>query len=348
MSEVVAPTADGVTGSTDTRGGLPTEPPPKQSSPVARLVRQASRWAVVVGFLAMVVLFSALRPETFLSLGTVKDVLGQAVVPIILVSGLTFVLVVGEFDLSFTAILGLCAAVVMTLMAEIGVPVIVSVVITLGVAAVSGLLVGLLVTLGRASSFIVTLAIGSVLTGLELAVSNNQNIFLNVPPAYSDFARREILGLHQPVWLMLVIAGLAAVLLHATRFGRHVRAIGGNPVAAYLGGVRVRRARVLCFLLVSVLAGVAAIVTTSKAASYFPNAAAGYLLNSYAAIFLGAAVGRESNFSLAGSAFGVVWLLTLQTGLTQLNQPTWLSSFIQGLVLAAAVLIASRGKRTAA
>lgn len=271
MSEVVAPTADGVTGSTGTRGGLPTEPPPKQSSPVARLVRQASRWAVVVGFLAMVVLFSALRPETFLSLGTVKDVLGQAVVPIILVSGLTFVLVVGEFDLSFTAILGLCAAVVMTLMAEIGVPVIVSVVITLGVAAVSGLLVGLLVTLGRASSFIVTLAIGSVLTGLELAVSNNQNIFLNVPPAYSDFARREILGLHQPVWLMLVIAGLAAVLLHATRFGRHVRAIGGNPVAAYLGGVRVRRARVLCFLLVSVLAGVAAIVTTSKAASYFPT-----------------------------------------------------------------------------
>jgi ribose transport system permease protein len=89
-------------------------------------------------------------------------------------------------------------------------------------------------------------------------------------------------------------------------------------------------------------------VLTSRASSYYPNAAGGFLLNTYAAAFLGAAAGRKAGFTVAGSALGVLWITVLQTGLTLNNAPAWTSSFIQGLVLAAAVLIASRGRRTAA
>lgn len=301
---------------------------------------------VIGGFALMVVIFGVLRPETFLQASTAKNVLDQSVVPVILAAGLTLVLVADEFDLSYTSTLGLGAAIVVKLMIS-GWGVAGSIVVTLLACAAVGLIVGVLVTLGRASSFIVTLAIGSAVTGLELASTGNQTIYEGIPSAYVSLTTDEFLGLRLPVWFALVVIILAVVLLHATRFGRQAKAIGGNASAAYLSGVRVRRIKIVCFVLVAVLSGCAAIVLTSRSASYYPNASSGLLLNTYAAAFLGAAIGSRSSFTVAGSAFGVVWITTLQTGLTLTYQPAWTSSLIQGVVLAAAVLIAARGKRTA-
>jgi ribose transport system permease protein len=210
-----------------------------------------------------------------------------------------------------------------------------------------GAVVGGLVTLGRASSFIVTLAVGSALTGLEQALTDNQTIYQGVPTAFGDVARVAFAGLRLPVWIAVAVVVGAAALLHATRFGRQARAVGGNAAAAYLAGVRVRRIKLVTFVMVAVLAGLAALILTSRASSYYPGASAGLLLNVYAAAFLGAAMGSQSNFTVAGSAFGVLWLLVLQTGMTLNDQPAWTSNLIQGVVLAVAVLIAARGRRAA-
>jgi ribose transport system permease protein len=311
----------------------------------SRFATLVGRWVVVGGFVAMVAIFGALEPATFLDWSTVKNLLDQAAVPVMLACGLTFVLVVGEFDLSYTATLGLAAGLTVTLMAHSGLGVGPAVLVTVAAAALVGLAVGLLVTVGGASSFIVTLAVGSAVTGLELALTDNKTIYQGIPGSFTDLASKEALGLHRPVWLALLVLVLAIVLLHATRFGRHARAVGGNPTAAYLAGVPVRRIRVLCFVLVAVLAGICAVILTSRAASYYPNASGSFLLNTYAAAFLGAAAGGRSGFTVAGSALGVLWITTLQTGLTLHNEPAWTSNFIQGLVLATAVLIAARGRR---
>lgn len=300
--------------------------------------------AVGVGFIVMVTVFGIMRPETFLTSSTLQDLLNQAAIPVILACGITFTMSVGEFDLSFTAVLGMAAAVVIVLMANRGYPILVSCLAALALALAVGLVIGLLVTFGKASSFIVTLALGSVLTGLEIMLTDNQSIYRNIPPSFSDFASNSVIGLKAPVWVTIAIVALAFVLLHATKFGRHVYAIGGNSKAAFLAGVRVRRVRVYCFILLAGLAGVAAIIATSKTASYYPNISGGLLLSTYAAVFLGAAMSTSNRFTVVGSALGVVWLLTLQTGLTQLNQPAWVSTLIQGLVLVTAVLIAARNR----
>jgi ribose/xylose/arabinose/galactoside ABC-type transport system permease subunit len=322
-------------------GSPAATPGPSTSHALARAVaRGISRWAVLGGFVVMVVVFSVLMPDTFLEANTVKTILDQAAVPLLLVCGLTFVLAVGEFDLSYTATIGLAGGLVAVLMRDQGLGVAPAIAVTLLAALGVGVVVGLLVTVGRASSFIVTLAIGSALTGFELALTDNTTIYQGIPASFGDIASREVLGLHAPVWIAAVVFAAFIVLLHGTRFGRHAKAVGGNAKAAYLAGVRVRRVRVICFALLAVLAGVCAIVLTSRAASYYPNSASGFLLNTYAAAFLGAAAGR-GGFTVAGSALGVLWLATLQTGLTLHNEPAWTSSVIQGFVLAGAVLLAT-------
>jgi ribose transport system permease protein len=318
---------------------------PLSPSRAARALSIVERSAVMGSFVIMVALFCIFASDTFPTSGTLKDVLDQCAVPVILVCGLTLVLAVGEFDLSYTATVGLSAGLTVVLLANHGWPVPLAIAAALAAALVIGLLVGLLVTVGHASSFIVTLAIGSAITGLELAVTGNKTIFQGIPNSYADLSTKSLLGFKSPVWLALIVMIGIAVLLHRTRFGRQAQAIGGNPTAAFLAGVRVRRIRVTVFTVTAVLAAVTGIILTSRAVSYYPNSSTGFLLNTYAAAFLGASVGRWRGFTVFGSAFGVLWLITLQTGLTQINAPTWMSSFIQGVVLAVAVLIASRGRR---
>jgi ribose transport system permease protein len=326
--------------------GAPEETPvPPAPARLTHVAQALTRWSVLIGYVVMVLIFAVLRPDTFLTTSTATNLLDQATIPMLLVCGLTFTLASGEFDLSFTAVLGLSAGVVIILMSKHDWPVALACLASLVIAGGLGLIVGLLVTVGRASSFIVTLAVSSVVAGLELALTDNKTIFENVPVAFTNLAQREVLGLHQSVWIMVFFVVISGVVLHATRLGRHVSAIGGNATAAFLAGIRVRRVRVICFVIIALLAGLAAILRTSTAGSYFPTSSAGYLLNSYAAVFLGAAAARSGRFTVLGSVFGVVWLLTLQTGLTQLNQPAWASTLLQGLILSIAVLLAARGRR---
>lgn len=330
-------------------GPAPSELPPGQGGGSTRdrlndVANALARWSVLIGYVVMVALFAALRPETFLTTSTATNLLDQATIPVVLVCGLTFILACGEFDLSFTAVLGLAAGVVIVLMSMHDVSVALACAAALLVSGALGLAVGLIVTVGRASSFIVTLAVSSIIAGLELALTDNQTIYENVPGAFTTIAQRDVLGLSQAVWIMLGLAIVSGVILHASRLGRHISAVGGNATAAFLAGIKVKRVRIVCFVVVAVLAGVAAILRTSTAGSYFPNSSAGFLLNCYAAVFLGAAAAKSGRFTIPGSVFGVIWLLTLQTGLTQLSQPAWASTLLQGLILTIAVLLA-RGRR---
>lgn len=312
------------------------------------IIGRLAPWSVVAGYVLMVGVFAILRPETFISAATLGNLLDQATIPVILACGLTMVVAAGEFDLSFTAVMGLTSGLVVTFLAHQGMAIPLALLLTVVIALVVGTVVGYIVAAGGANSFIVTLALSSVLVGIELGVTGNKAIFENIPNDFKALGRNEFLGLNQPVWLMLLVVAVSVVVLHFTRFGRHIYAVGGNSTAAYLAGVNVRRTIILTFVVVAILAVLAAFVRSTTSGSYFPNASAGYLLNTFAAVFLGAAATRSGRFTVLGSAFGVLWLLTLQTGLTQVNQPAWVSTLVQGAVLAAAVLLAARTKRRGA
>jgi ribose transport system permease protein len=125
-------------------------------------------------------------------------------------------------------------------------------------------------------------------------------------------------------------------------------AVGGNPEAARLSGVRVTPLRVLGFVLVGVTAAVVGILITSVSGSYSPNGGTSYLLPAFAAAFLGAAVFRPGEFNVPGTVVGVLFLGVIQTGLIMLDFETYVINLVQGGILITAVLISRLGERSAA
>lgn len=323
-------------------------PAPQSGPPSRRGVRRPPINAVIAATatLAMLAYFNYQLPDVFLTSGTLRDVLNQAVVPLILASGLTLVLSAGEFDLTNTATVGLGTALIATLISEHGFGVWAAFAAAILAAIVIGLVTGYLVTSSNAHSFIITLAMASAILGVELTLSDNTTIFENIPASIHEVAANKIQGFTHAVWVAAIIVAFTSVLLHMTRFGRHAQSIGGNADAAYLAGVPVRRVVMACYLLLSIYAAVVAIIVFSRSGVYSPNPAGGFLLSTYAAVFLGAAMaGKKLQFSMLGTVFGVLVLITFSTGLTQMSQPAQVVNLVQGLILTVAVVAASRIKK---
>lgn len=306
----------------------------------------AKRWGFVLVFALVLLVFGAMKPESFLTWDNARSILDISAPLALLAIGVTVVLLLGEFDLSVGITTQAAMAVSISLLSESGFATFPAVAMGLLVGVGFGVLNGISVAYFGIPSFIATLAVGTVGMGFELAVAES-SIFEGVPESYSDIAKTEVLGvLPLSVVIVAAIAVAVGVLLRRTVYGRHTTAIGDNAVAANLAGVPVRRVVMLGLVLAGVCAAVAGILLSSKAASYYPNAAGGLLLPAYAAAFLGLSLGAGWRFNVTGTLLGVLFLSTISTGLVMLEQPTWLASIIQGCLLLASVVVLARRSGT--
>lgn len=304
------------------------------------------RPAIAVIFLIILVAYFKIRlPDTYLTTDNMVSVLQQQSTLLILALGVTFVLVIGEFDLSFANTIGLAGGVSILLMSRSGSPVIVAIIAALAIGAAIGVANGLAVAWGRAPAFIATLAVGSVAVGLEQLLTNNETISSGIPDSYLAFTLTTHLGLAWSTWLALVLVVVAIVVMSFTTFGRRLRATGLNPTAVTLAGISVNRVRLAAFVVMGVTAGLAGVMITSQGGSYFPNSGAGLLLPPYSAVFLGAAVIGRGRFSPGGTLFGVVFIALLERGLTMLDQKSAVIQLIEGAVLLAAVVLARQERK---
>lgn len=308
-----------------------------------RMLALAARWGVVVAFVVTALVFYALKPDAFGEAATWRGILNQAAVPMIVAMGLTVALVVGDFDLSIGSMMGLAMAVVVTLMVYDHVGWVLASILALCVGAAVGLLNGALVAGFKVNAFIATLAVSSVVMGVEAKVSNQETIPNGIPIAFQEIGTgKSLFQLNTLFWIAIVVGILLYLLMGQTETGRYMYAIGGNSEAARLSGVKVRSLRVLGFVASGVCAALGGILLAASSASYYPNPGTGFLLPAYAAAFLGTAV-TGGRFAIAATAFGVLFLQLLQTGLTVLNVETWIVNVIQGSVLAIAVILGSAG-----
>lgn len=317
---------------TDTAEALRPAARPRRLSP--RNV--AERWSLLVAFVAAFAFFAAARPDTFLTWDNARAILDDTSVLCVLAVGITAVLVIGEFDLSVGFVVGLAAAASVGAMAFHGWPVWVAVAVALATGGATGLVNGVAVALVRIPSFVATLAIGSIAAAIELAITKT-SIFEGIPESYLDLALTRVGTIPLRALIALGVVLLFLVVLRMTVFGRHASSIGDNPAAALLAGVPVQRVRVIAFVLAGLTAGLAAVLVTSSAGSYYPNLGTGYLLPAYAAAFLGLSLGGGLRFNVLGSYLGVLLLGMVTTGLTMMNQPSWVAALVQGIVLIAAV-----------
>jgi ribose transport system permease protein len=334
----------------ETSGDTATAESVAGGTAAVRLSERGDRWRKLVGelgilgaLLVMIAVFGVLRPDTFLTTENLTNVLVQAAPLAAIAFGLTVVLVMGDFDLSVAAMSSLAGAVALYLMTREGVDWVPAIAVALLVGVVVGLCNGLLIAYAKNSSFIITLASGTILTGIEFTITNQETLFENVPQGYIDLGQGSIGGIRTLLIIAFAVFLACLILLEKTELGRYMRAVGGNSEAARLAGLNVPRLRLTGFVIVAVAAAISGIMLTAQAGSSTPSGATGLLLPAFAAAFLGAAAFRPGEFNVAGTLVGVLILAVIQNGLTLMNADPAVINLVQGGILIAAVWVTRAG-----
>jgi ribose transport system permease protein len=303
-----------------------------------------AKYGVLVALVVTIIVFSALKPHVFPTGANLKAILEQFSPLAIIGFGLTVVLVMGDFDLSVPGMIGLGSAVVVALMSKHGVNYILAILIGLLVGVAGGAVNGVLVAFAGASSFIITLAMGQVFNGFEYLITKQETIFQGIPNAYTQIATGTFLGLSNQFFIMLGVLVIIYLLLEQSTIGRFMYALGGNQEAARLSGIRVRELRTLGFMITGVCSVIAGVLITSQNDSQQPNSGMPFFLPAFAAVFLGSAVLRPGRFNVLGTVVGAFFLEVISFGLTELSLSTSVILLVQGVILAAAVLLSRLGR----
>jgi len=290
----------------------------------------------LVGLLVLCV-FLSISTDAFLSLRNGLNILDQITVLGIMAVGMTFVILIGGIDLSVGSVLAL-SMMVMGWTANIaGMPMPLAVVFALAASAVSGLLVGLLVTMFRVPAFIATLAMMSAARGVANMITDGQQI-VGFPDWFTMLAIDRHFGiLTATVFLMLAVVVIAWVFLHFRAEGRMLYAVGGNPEVARLAGINTQIVTIAVYVVSAVLAGLAGIVLAARLDSVQPSSGFGYELDTIAAVVIGGTSLSGGFGGIGGTLIGVLIIGVLRNGLNLLNVSPFLQQVIIGVVIVLAV-----------
>lgn len=303
-----------------------------------------ARYGTLIVLATMILGFGIARPVEFLSERNLINVLNQSALLAIVAGGLTYVLVAGQFDLSFANVIGFSGILCVGLMERSGLPVAVAI----GAALLAGVLVGAvngcLVAYVRVNAIVATLGTSTILLGVNFLYSNGAPITLG-GDGFTEIARGRPGGIPIPVLIMVAVLLLLWVVLNRTLLGHHLQATGSNAVAARLAGVDVGRVTVAAFVGVGVCAAVSGVLLSARIGSGMVTAGDGFMLSAFAAAFLGASVIRDGQFHILGTFVGVLIVSIAGNGLAILGAQSYALYLVQGSVLLAAVALSTTSRR---
>lgn len=304
-----------------------------------------SRYGTLIGLAAMIVGFTIKAPTTFFTLPNFLNILNQSSLTAIIAAGLTMALVVGEFDLSIGYLASFSGLIVVGLIARDGVPLLLALPLVLLIGAAIGTTSGFLVTKVRINAVIATLGVGTILVGLGFAYSAFP-IAAGVPPEFTQIALgKAILGIPNPIIIMIVVLAILWIILNKTDLGQKMQAVGGNIEAARLSGIRVDRIKIFAFATAGVCAALTGSLLSSLLGSGTLAAADGYLLDAFAAVFLGSATLRDGEFHIVGTLVGVLIIAVGFNGLSIFGAPTFFQPIFKGAILVLAVGLSTLARR---
>lgn len=296
-----------------------------------------------IPLLALIAVFAvtALASDRFLSGVNLTNILLQASVMSVIAIGMTYVIIVGGFDLSVGSIVALSGCVAAAVMLETNV--VFGVIAGIAVGAAIGLANGLVVTRLKVSPFIATLGMMVIVRGAVLLITDGRPIVGEdgLPDIFLAFGRERVLGIHALIWLPLILFAIYAWLLHATAYGKRVFATGGNREAAFLSGIEVDRVTASAYTWCGALAGVAGVMLASRLQSGQPTAGEFYELTAIAAVVLGGAALHGGEGKLYKSMIGVLIMVVLANSLNLLN----VHSYWQRIAIGAVIIAAATADR---
>jgi len=299
---------------------------------------------LVVALLVLCLVGAFTAGDRFVSSDNALTILRLAATTGVVSIGMTFVITAGQIDLSVGAILALSSVWCTTLATQQTAEDshwIVMVFVALAVGVGCGLVNGLLVAYGGVVSFIATLAMLASARGLAEIISNRKTQIVQVP-GFADFFDREVLGISVQVYLFVLVAIAGWVLLNRTTFGRRTIAVGGNPEAARLAGINVKRHTVMVFVLLGFCCGIAALMLVARTTTGTSTHGTGLELDAIAAVVIGGTLLVGGRGTIVGTVFGVLIFTTLTNVFTLNNRSFSEQSLLKGAIIVAAVLLQQR------
>ena len=317
----------------------PTAAAGDQERNLGRRLLGAHEFGVLIAT-ALIFVFCAVFVQNFLSGANLLSVAQQIAFIGIVGTGMTFLIIAGEIDLSVGSQYGFLSVAMAYSITQIGVPVAFAAPLVLIVGALIGLVQGLICTAFKIPSFVVTLAGLAVFRGAALLIAGGQPVAGSKNETYQSVVGGAVVGslAAQTVW-MIAVMGVAAWVLSRTKFGFDVYAVGGNTKAAQNAGIPASRIKVLCFVLTGTLSGLAAIILVGWLGSANPLTGTGFELSVIAAVVVGGASLSGGVGSIAGTLLGAVVAGLIGNALVLYGVDGNWQQVATGLLILGAVLI---------
>jgi ribose transport system permease protein len=275
----------------------------------------------------------------FLALDNLKIMSRDSAILAIAAIGVAFPILTGGIDLSIGSVAGLGGVFVALFIQSWGLPIWLSLAMTLGIALVIGLIHGLFVTKLHMHGFLITLVTFGVARGLCLVVTNAFPI-TGLPAEFNAIGQGLAFNIvPTPV---LICAGLALVMYYLLRYsyvGRQIYAVGGNMEAARLSGIAVDRRVMLCYIISSVCAALVGIIQTARLTMGHPSTGVGYELLAITSCILGGLSLMGGQGSLIGVIIGALLIGILQNEMIILNINPYWHTIVISLVLLLAIVV---------
>ncbi len=309
------------------------------------LFKRLSRYPIfypILGFICVFV-FMMCVSDSFLTAQNLTNVGRQVSINAIIAVGMTFAILTGGIDLGVGSVMALSGTVCAGLMAG-GMGMTPAILVGFGIGTLLGALNGFMIAYGRMPAFIVTLAMMGIARGLALIYTGGYPIS-GLSQDFAFFGRGAVLGLETPIFIMAFVYIIAYIVLRYTPFGRHVYAVGGNPEASRLSGIKVNFIIFMIYTISGLTSAIAGLILTSRLMSGQPNAGVAFEMDAIAAVVIGGAAMSGGKGTIIGTIIGALLLGVLNNGLNLMGINPYAQKVIQGIIILIAIYIGTEKRK---
>lgn len=303
----------------------------------------AKDWMILFLLLGLFVICSIFI-DRFFEIGNLMNIARQISFLAIVALGEFFVILIAQMDMSIGWIIGLTSVLLAGVVSRNGWPLWAALILVFGVAIVIGVINGLLSIVGRVPSFIATLVTMNVLMGLSYLYSRGIPIS-GLPSSLNFLGMGYLFGIPIPVYLMVIVAAACWVFTTQTELGRSFYAVGGNPEAARLSGINVRKIGILAFVISAVLSTLGSVGLTSKTMAGTATLGDAMLFDVMTVVVLGGTSLYGGKGNVIGVVLAALLVGVISNAMVLMGVNTYFQWIVKGAILITVVLIDVNSRR---
>ncbi len=296
------------------------------------------KYGIGIILLAMVVVIAIMRP-LFIKPSNILNIFTQISINGLIAYGMCLAITTGGIDLTCGAQLALVSCILGQLMGVRGWSLLPACAVAILAAGAFGFLNGFLIARFNMFPFVVTLSTQLIVRSIAQIISSGQAVSMAMPSFKALYSGKFFGVIPRPIIYLAVVVIFMYILMHWTRFGRYIYAVGGNQNAAIASGVNVFWTKTMCYTISGILAGLAGIIMTSKTGSAQSNIGVGYETDAVAACVLGGTSFAGGISTAPGVLLGAIIIGCIYNGMNFLGINSYYQSLTKGVIIIGAVLL---------